>query len=558
MSSRPSDDGSYDVPETFLNLDETTVPEPAERDPRYRQSLETARTPDSRAYDSFPSRFEDPIEHSQRTLSARPDSEAYPRNLNELTVLPPIRAERNARPERFAQLDEEKTETGDSIWRSPRRKQVSRIATQLYTISYLIFFSILGTLARLGLQALTFYPGAPVSQSVLWANIGGSLIMGFLAEDRQLFFEEWGSKKRTRKNRRLSLWKRDRELVKNSVPYDRTLRQNRPFATAHAAGLYPPRQVDAMPAIRDDRMSETQPPPSIFSHKTHDSVASRKRHASVKKTIPLYIGLSVGFCGSFTSFSSFQRDVFLALSNSAQNPDISPPHPRNGAYSFLALLGTLILTPALSLAALQVGAHLGLALESHTPSLSFAFVRKILDRAIVAVAWLSWLGAAFMSIWPPDRPSGPAGAATWAQEHWRGDALFALVFAPLGCLARFYLSLLLNGRVAAFPLGTFTANILGTCLEAAFYDIQHRPLGSAHGMVGGGRTACQLLQGAQDGFCGCLTTVSTWVTELNGLRRRHGYVYGAASLAAGLVAVVVIMGPVRWTGGGFAPTACGA
>lgn len=38
---------------------------------------------------------------------------------------------------------------------------VSRLATQIYTLSYLILFSIFGTLARLGLQALTSYPGAP-------------------------------------------------------------------------------------------------------------------------------------------------------------------------------------------------------------------------------------------------------------------------------------------------------------------------------------------------------------------------------------------------------------
>src|SRR5436305_11274869 len=75
---------------------------------------------------------------------------------------------------------------------SPIRQKTSSFATQLYTVSYLVLFSMLGTLARLGVQALTFYRGAPVVTSVLWANFGGSLIMGFLSEDRQLFKEEWG------------------------------------------------------------------------------------------------------------------------------------------------------------------------------------------------------------------------------------------------------------------------------------------------------------------------------------------------------------------------------
>ncbi|KAK5654193.1 hypothetical protein OQA88_7624 [Cercophora sp. LCS_1] len=39
-----------------------------------------------------------------------------------------------------------------------------------------------------------------------------------------------------------------------------------------------------------------------------------------KKTIPLYIGLATGFCGSLTSFSSFLRDAFLSISNDLTRP----------------------------------------------------------------------------------------------------------------------------------------------------------------------------------------------------------------------------------------------
>ncbi|KAK3680177.1 hypothetical protein LTR78_000554 [Recurvomyces mirabilis] len=65
-----------------------------------------------------------------------------------------------------------------------------RWLTELYTISYLIFFSILGTLARLGLQWLTFYPRAPIVTPVIWANFAGSMFMGFLAEDQGLFRDD--------------------------------------------------------------------------------------------------------------------------------------------------------------------------------------------------------------------------------------------------------------------------------------------------------------------------------------------------------------------------------
>ena len=381
----------------------------------------------------------------------------------------------------------------------PQPKPPSPALTRLYTLSHLVFFSLLGTLARLGLQAITFYPGAPVATPVLWANFGGSLVYGFLAEDRKLFREEWGDPLLlAASSRRLNEEKQSQE------------------------------DVEAQRA------------------------AARKRHHSIKKTIPLYIGLATGFCGSFTSFSSFVRDCFLALSNNLPSPINHPvgaaamsatssstvPRPRGD--SFMAVVAVILLTVCLSLGALKIGAHLALGLERCTPSIPFRFMRLYFDPCIVLLAFGSWIGAVIMAVFPP-------------QNAWRGEAVFALVFAPLGCLARFYASLSLNGKIASFPLGTFAVNIFGTAMLGMFYDLQHASLGSSSS--GGGVLGCQILQGMTDGFCGCLTTVSTWVGELNGLRRRHAYVYGTASVVGGLSLLVVIMGSLRWTLG-FAAPAC--
>jgi fluoride exporter len=281
----------------------------------------------------------------------------------------------------------------------------------------------------------------------------------------------------------------------------------------------------------------------------------------VKKTIPLYIGLATGFCGSFTSFSTFMRDCFLALSNSSP-PFQSPLSgfsdqalPRNGGFSFLALFAILIFEPAVSIGGLYVGGHLAIALDEYLPSIPFIITSRVLDRLGVVLGLGSWIGAIILCVLPPDRPMGPASTegGTWETESWRGSVLFAIVLAPLGCITRFYASILLNTRVPSFPLGTFVVNILGSALAACFFALQHTSLGSA---IGGGRVGCQLLQGAMEGFCGCLTTVSTWVLELTGLRRRAAYVYGITSLVAGVMVMVVVMGPVRW-GRGFEPTACG-
>ncbi|KAK4954864.1 hypothetical protein LTR10_007056 [Elasticomyces elasticus] len=369
---------------------------------------------------------------------------------------------------------------------------VPRWLTEMYTISYLILFSIFGTLARLGLQWLTFYPGAPIVTPLVWANMLGCIVMGFLIEDQTLF---------------------QKHVLGDASTYEKPGHMTELDAVHKAEGL--------------------------------------KR----KKTIPLYIGLTVGFCGSLTSFSSFARDFFLALSNDLPTPIDHPADlastsptttstvPRHRGYSFEAWAAVVLFTIALALGGLMVGAHLAHFLGPITPRLSIRMTRRFLNPFMLVLGWGSWLGAVFLAIWPPDRPSGPSSRGSWANETWRGQVLFALVFAPVGCLLRFYASVKLNPLVSSFPLGTFAVNMLGTAVEGMCYDIQHVGVGIM-GRIGGGRVGCQVLQGVQDGFCGCLTTVSTWAAEIHGLRRRHGYAYAVASILGALCLMVIIMGSI--------------
>lgn len=419
----------YDVPQNYRNLDEV-----AEQGP--------VQNPDEAPFTQYRS-LEDARRRDEEKANAGPDSEG----------------------------DEE----------AQQATRVSRWTTQLYTISYLILFSFLGTLARLGLQVLTDYAGAPVFPSV-WFNFGGSLVMGFLAEDRMLFRNEWGT-----------------------ATYDKQIRKAK----------HDVEEGDSDAAVVD-------------------LAAAKKAHQATKKTIPLYIGLATGFCGSFTSFSSFIRDIFLAMSNDLPPPGSATTVPRNGGYSFMALLAVIIITVTASLSGLFIGAHVAIASEPFIPSLPYHVSRKVVDRLGVFLGWGCWVGALLLTAMPP-------------HDAWRGDATFALVFAPLGTLTRFYLSLWLNARKASFPLGTFAANVLGTAVLGMAWDLQRVPLG---GVLG-----CQALQGIEDGFCGCLTTISTWVAELSALRRTHAWVYGAASVLASFGVMVIIMGGLRWTEG-FAGLQC--
>ncbi|KAK5938391.1 hypothetical protein PMZ80_009361 [Knufia obscura] len=361
---------------------------------------------------------------------------------------------------------------------------------ELYILSWLTFFSLLGTLARLGVEAITQYPDAPVTSRVLWANLGGSFFMGFLVEDRNLF----------------------------GLP----------------TNLRPPTPKEEDQPADETKLSST--------------------HLKFKKTIPLYIGLTTGFCGSFTSFSSFIRDAFLALTNALPAPSPTTPYhssiapsPRNGGFSFLALLAILIIHPAISLAVLKTGAHFALLLRPILPQtiLPAKLFIKIVNPLMVFIGLTSWLlGALFLTIFTPH--SGPSPV------NWRARATIPLLLAPPGCILRYYLSKHLNRPSSPnFPIGTFAANIFGTLILGMAWDLQHaRSIGGSSG------NACAVLLGVQEGFCGCLTTVSTWVVELNGLGKRAGWVYGGVSVGVGVAGMVIVMGGMGWTVG-FVEPVCG-
>ncbi|EFR04819.1 hypothetical protein MGYG_07826 [Nannizzia gypsea CBS 118893] len=396
-------------------------------------------------------------------------------------------------------------ESAESCISTPEHTQselkLSHHATQLYTISYLVFFSIFGTLARIGLQVLTVYPGAPVTTGVVWANVGGCLLIGFFAEDRKLFREEWGDSSVGRG-----------ELNGNG---------------------------DEQQRIDDSDDDDTQ----VLT-----------KHKAVKKTIPLYIGLTTGFCGSFTSFSSFMLDAYHALSNTLPNPNTDTILPRNGGYSFMAVLAVLLYTVLLCLSSIVVGAHLADGLSYFTPTLPFKFLRNILDRLIVLLAVGCWMGAIFLAIWTPDRHR------PIQEQHWRGSAEFAIIFAPIGCLFRFYASLYFNPLILSFPLGTFLVNMIGTLILGICFDLQHASSVVARTSINGAIAphrllGCQILKGIMNGFCGCTTTVSTWIAELHSLRLKHAYLYGFASVGLGLALLVVVIGTMQWTVG-LAQPAC--
>ena len=235
-----------------------------------------------------------------------------------------------------------------------------------------------------------------------------------------------------------------------------------------------------------------------------------------------------------TTFSSWMHDVFVSFANVDTNlgrfNGVSRSLrflriPAHASEQFMSGLAVTVVTLGLSTAALTVGGHLSSFLP-HTSVRAVVNPPRHHHIAPIFLGPLCWLGAAFLLAFGP--------------HSWRSRATFAIVLGPPGTLLRYYFSKRLNPLRPNLPLGTLAANTLA-CLCFAVFALLQRHSGVSS-------TGCAALQGALDGFCGSLSTVSTFVVELRSLKRGDSYRYFILSWLLGQVFMVVVLGSWLWSG----------
>lgn len=186
----------------------------------------------------------------------------------------------------------------------------------------------------------------------------------------------------------------------------------------------------------------------------------------------------------------------------------------------------IFFTLSVSLASFSFGIHMGTLLAPFVPVLRppTPFVR----HTITVLSILT-----YFATYPTYFRLSPA---------FRHQATAALLFSFPGTLTRYLLSIYLNPRFKLMPVGTFTANSVGTAVLAMLHVMQGLPNPVS-------ANACAVLQGLADGYCGCLTTVSTFAAEVSALTIKRRWFYATLSIVIGQLLMLLIMGPSFWAGG---------
>ncbi|KAF8304791.1 hypothetical protein DL93DRAFT_2066780 [Clavulina sp. PMI_390] len=238
---------------------------------------------------------------------------------------------------------------------------------------------------------------------------------------------------------------------------------------------------------------------------------------------PLYFAIATGFCGSLTTFSSWNLYVFLAWENAFS-------YHRIWLYDIIDALTQLFITLAVSLSALGLGLHFAELILPYIPDKLPPPPARFSRISLSLLSIASYILAIVLYFVLPHR--------------YRAQATAALLFSYPGALARHIASIKLNPRRKSFPLGTFAVNITGTLLIGMFYTLQ-RAHYSSHAVVG--PLSCVMLQALMDGLCGCLTTVSTLAVEIRALKVK-AWAYLGASVGLGQLVLVLVVGVPWWSG----------
>ncbi|GMH42179.1 hypothetical protein BSKO_10098 [Bryopsis sp. KO-2023] len=282
-------------------------------------------------------------------------------------------------------------------------------------------------------------------------------------------------------------------------------------------------------------------------------IAAFKRGSPLQSHDALQVGLRTGFCGSLTTFASWQLQMMVMLFGGA---------PTQLDSQWLGVLSGLVVGTQVALASLTLGEHAGLALMGketpHSGAITETKSKKLASdmegsgsnvAAPNSGRWSEWsaISCTAMVVLVISTAASLMGTFSLKGGGFWKKLCVAVLFGPLGAILRWRLGAVngkMKGGLSWFPAGTFAANMIACAVSflAHGVSVYSSPLSPVQAVM---------VFALKTGFAGSLSTVSTWAVEVRKMmgnvgKDYHGYKYILTSHLGALLIGVIAYGWAVW------------
>lgn len=254
------------------------------------------------------------------------------------------------------------------------------------------------------------------------------------------------------------------------------------------------------------------------------------------KQLAIHSGLSAGFCGSFSTLSSAIIEIFF------KTIDLTQGKVPNSGYRVMEFFSVTLTTFAIPFFGHALGIQFGLFCDNYiVPRIS-----RILTYQNTRILELTLAFAGIFAL-----IANLVLTCTLSINYWyKNTYSFAILMGAFGALFRFKLSKY-NGKFfqSWFPTGTLMANVIG-CTIIGISELLLRGLVRDDQLLVVHEVHRFVLNGFLAGFCGSLTTMSSFVNELYNLEHPwYQHIYFWATFIPCFFIVLLIDGSYAWTRG---------
>lgn len=135
-------------------------------------------------------------------------------------------------------------------------------------------------------------------------------------------------------------------------------------------------------------------------------------------------------------------------------------------------------------------------------------------------------------------------------NYSRGSWTLSALFVLFGSFLRYYVSNIFNARIPSFPIGTFLVNQISVTIYCFLTIVERGKISNKLNIpIANSANKCRIVTALTTGFCGGLSTISTFVHEGYNLPFRNMLLYYLLTVVVSISFCIIIMGSYAWAVG---------